>query len=109
MALSAATVGRTGLSGDEGGRCPDCGRRLWAPHLSRREREVLTLMADGLSTAETAAVLGLTAKTIENYRRTLREALGVHSSVQAVVRGIEVGLVRLRHVACEDGERKRRR
>jgi DNA-binding CsgD family transcriptional regulator len=109
MALSDAAVGRTGLSGDEGGRCPDCGRRLWAPQLSRREREVLVLMAEGLTAVQSAARLGLTTKTIDNYRTALREALGVHSNVQAVVTGIEVGLVRLRHVACEDGERERRR
>ena len=51
---------------------------LW---LSPREREVLKMVAEGLSTKEVASELGLSHKTIECYRQSLMKKLGVHDVV----------------------------
>lgn len=47
--------------------------------LSERERDVLTLIAEGRSTREIAETLSLSPKTIDIYRRTLKTKLGIKS------------------------------
>ncbi len=47
--------------------------------LTQREREVLQLLADGMRSKEIAAQLGLSTKTVESYRGTLMEKLGIRS------------------------------
>ncbi|MGE0360406.1 MAG: alpha/beta fold hydrolase [Vicinamibacterales bacterium] len=53
--------------------------------LSRRERETLTLLAEGLSNAEIAERLGISEKTVRNHLSHLFDKLGVWSRTQAVV------------------------
>jgi DNA-binding NarL/FixJ family response regulator len=53
--------------------------------LSRRERETLTLLADGLSNAEIAERLGISEKTVRNHLSHLFDKLGVWSRAQAIV------------------------
>jgi DNA-binding NarL/FixJ family response regulator len=48
--------------------------------LTRRERDVLMLVAEGLGTREMAAALGMSAKTVDSHRRNIREKLGLASS-----------------------------
>jgi PAS domain S-box-containing protein len=55
-----------------------------APMLTPRQREVLTLLADGASTSEIAVVLGLAEETVRNHIRQLLRRLGVHSRLAAV-------------------------
>ena len=45
--------------------------------LTRREREVLHLVADGLTSAEVAARLGISPRTVDMHRRHLVRKLGV--------------------------------
>lgn len=45
--------------------------------LSRREREVLRLLAQGHSNQQIAEQIGLSVKTVETYRTRLREKLGL--------------------------------
>ena len=52
--------------------------------LSPREREILALIAQGLSNAEVAARLGISEKTVRNQLTRLFEKLGVSSRTQAV-------------------------
>jgi DNA-binding NarL/FixJ family response regulator len=47
--------------------------------LSEREKEVLTLIAEGRSTRKIAETLSLSPKTIDIYRRTLKSKLGIDS------------------------------
>jgi PAS domain S-box-containing protein len=54
------------------------------PGLTPRQREVLTLLADGASTEEIAAALALSEETVRNHIRQLLRRLGVHSRLAAV-------------------------
>jgi DNA-binding NarL/FixJ family response regulator len=47
--------------------------------LSPREREVMELVSDGLTSAEAAARLGIGVRTVEHHRRRGMEKLGVRS------------------------------
>ncbi|MGH9200488.1 MAG: alpha/beta fold hydrolase [Vicinamibacterales bacterium] len=53
--------------------------------LSRRERETLALLADGLRNAEIAERLGISEKTVRNHLSHLFDKLGVWSRAQAIV------------------------
>ena len=53
--------------------------------LSAREREVLKLMADGLSNADIAAELQISDKTVRNHASNVFDKLGVWSRAQAIV------------------------
>ena len=53
--------------------------------LTAREREILQLLAEGKSTKEVAAVLGLSTKTAETHRSNIMRKLDIHS-VSGLVR-----------------------
>ena len=53
--------------------------------LAGRERQVLTLMADGLGNAEIAERLPISEKTVRNHASNLFDKLGVWSRAQAIV------------------------
>lgn len=53
--------------------------------LSSRERQVLGLMADGLSNADIAERLGISEKTVRNHTSNLFDKLGVWTRAQAIV------------------------
>jgi DNA-binding NarL/FixJ family response regulator len=61
--------------------------------LSDREREVLRLLADGATSKEIAAVLGLRPKTVENHRARILDKLGVVNTAAAVRAALAQGLV----------------
>jgi DNA-binding NarL/FixJ family response regulator len=47
--------------------------------LSPRERDIVRLVSQGLSSKEIAAELGLTSKTVEGYRSAIMDKLNIHS------------------------------
>ena len=49
------------------------------PRLTPREREVIRLLADGLTSKEIAARLTMSPKTVDGHRSTIMEKLGIHS------------------------------
>jgi len=53
--------------------------------LSSREREVLTLMADGLANTDIAQRLAISEKTVRNHASNIFDKLGVWSRAQAIV------------------------
>jgi pimeloyl-ACP methyl ester carboxylesterase/DNA-binding CsgD family transcriptional regulator len=59
--------------------------------LSARERQVLALMADGLSNADIAERLQISEKTVRNHASNLFDKLGVWSRAQAIVFARERG------------------
>jgi DNA-binding NarL/FixJ family response regulator len=64
------------------------------PQLTEREREVLTLIADGLSNAAIATRLTLSPKTVRNHVYSLYGKLQVQSRPEAIVHAREAGLGR---------------
>jgi DNA-binding NarL/FixJ family response regulator len=61
--------------------------------LTPRQREVLQLIAEGLSTKEIAARLGVGLKTVESHRTELMERLGIHGVAGLVRYAIRAGIV----------------
>lgn len=58
-----------------------------ATALTRREREVLQLMDDGLNTAAMARRLHLSRATVRNHVQNILSKLAVHSRLEAVAHG----------------------
>lgn len=63
--------------------------------LSRREREVLQALAEGLSTKDIAGKLGVSVKTIETYRSQIMDKLDIHSVAELTKYAIREGLTSL--------------
>jgi NarL family two-component system response regulator LiaR len=63
--------------------------------LSEREREVLGLLANGLSNADIAQTLFLSDGTVKNYVSIIFSKLGVADRTQAALVAIRAGLVKL--------------
>ena len=61
--------------------------------LTSREKEVLRLMAEGLSSRDIASRLGISYATVRTHIRSLGAKLGVHSKVQAIVKARELALI----------------
>jgi DNA-binding NarL/FixJ family response regulator len=61
--------------------------------LSAREREVLHLIADGLSAKEIASKLGISTKTVEAHRTSLMRKLGARKATELVRYALRHGLV----------------
>jgi DNA-binding NarL/FixJ family response regulator len=59
--------------------------------LSPREREVLTLIKEGLGNAQIAARLSISEKTVRNHVSNLFDKLGVWTRAQAIVFAIDRG------------------
>ena len=62
------------------------------PSLTRRERDILRLLAQGLSNKEIAAQLCLSEKTIKNHVSEILSKLGLHNRTQAALWVVEHGL-----------------
>jgi len=63
--------------------------------LSRREQEVLQLIADERSSPEIAKELHLSLRTVENYRLGLMKKLNVKNSAGLIKKALLMGLVRV--------------
>ena len=60
--------------------------------LTPREREVLSLISQGMADADIAAKLGLTRSTVRNHVATLYSKIGVHSRSSAIIWARERGI-----------------
>ena len=61
--------------------------------LTRREREIMCLLADGLTTKEIAEKLFISRKTVENHRSNILSKLDLHSTVELVRYAARYGLI----------------
>ena len=61
--------------------------------LTSRQREILQLVAEGLSTKEIAHKLNLSTKTVETHRTQLMERLDIHNVSGLVRYAIRIGLI----------------
>jgi len=68
-------------------------RQRTSPQLTRREREVLALMAAAADVERIARELKITVNTARGYIQNILEKLGAHSRLEAVVRATELGLL----------------
>ncbi len=63
--------------------------------LTKREEEILQLVADGHSTAEVGRVLFISAKTVKNHLASVYVKLEARDRTQAVLSGVRLGIVQL--------------
>jgi DNA-binding NarL/FixJ family response regulator len=70
------------------------GAKLKSPHanLSKREQEVLQLIAEGKSTKQIAAALYISAKTVETHRKQIMDKLGIHNVAELTKYAIREGV-----------------
>ena len=101
MALRAVARGESWLAPEVSSRVVAAYKRGDKPPesgpfelLTRRQREVLQLIAEGLSTKDIAYRLNLSVKTVETHRTELMERLDIHSVAGLVRYAIRVGIVR---------------
>ena len=63
--------------------------------ITKREEEVLQLIAEGLSTPEVAATLYISVKTVKNHLASIYAKLDSRDRTQAVIRAVKLGIIRL--------------
>jgi PAS domain S-box-containing protein len=63
------------------------------PRLTSRQREILDLIASGLSTAGVARELALSTETVRNHLRGVFRELDVHTRVEAIAEAQRLGLL----------------
>lgn len=63
------------------------------PPLTRRQLEVLMMLAHGMRPRAIAEELHLAEATVRNHVRALRRELGTHSQLEAVAEGRRLGLI----------------
>jgi LuxR family maltose regulon positive regulatory protein len=95
-AILEALASKAPLSDHASRVLASCGRRpgsLPAEPLSPREREVLALIAQGLSNQEIGERLFLALDSVKGNNRRIFEKLGVQRRTEAVARARELGII----------------
>jgi DNA-binding NarL/FixJ family response regulator len=87
-AVEAAADSQTFIDPAAGGRRPRAGQRL-----TRRQREILQMFADGNSTTQVARKLGLSAETVKTHTKQLLARLRARDRAHAVAIGIRNSLI----------------
>jgi DNA-binding NarL/FixJ family response regulator len=62
--------------------------------LSQREKEVLTLIAQGKTSKEAATLMGISVATVDTHRTNLMSKLQIHNVAGLVVYAFRAGLIR---------------
>jgi DNA-binding NarL/FixJ family response regulator len=92
--LLSPSVTRTVIQRVAGQPAPDAGAEARLDELTARERDVLELIARGLSNGEIAAKLVIEESTVKTHVRHILRKLRLRDRVQAVIFGYESGLIR---------------
>ena len=74
------------------------GKELVEP-LTRREREVLKMLAEGNSVKEIACDLNLSVKTVEAHKFNLMRKLDIHNKAQLVQYAIQKKIIKIPNLA----------
>ncbi|MEJ2100640.1 MAG: response regulator transcription factor [Desulfobacterales bacterium] len=61
--------------------------------LTRREQEVMVMVAEGFSTNEIGERLFISPKTVENHRSSIMRKLKLHSTIDLVRYAVKLGLI----------------
>jgi DNA-binding NarL/FixJ family response regulator len=69
------------------------GWRRWELALTPREKEILSSISRGHATKQTARLLGISIRTVENLQSNLFKKLRVHSRAAALVTAHDLGLL----------------
>ena len=101
-AVRAVSLGKTYLSPEvaasvvERSTTPNSGASVDAySTLGSREREVLQLIAEGKTSAETAKEMHISTKTVETHRRNIVQKLGLHGVAELTKYAVREGLTSL--------------
>lgn len=62
-------------------------------HLSKRESEILQMVAEGRSSREISSLLGVAVKTVENHRAHLMDKLQIHDVASLTRYAVKLGIV----------------
>lgn len=62
--------------------------------LTDREKEVLSLLAEGRANKEAASLLGVGVSTIETHRANLMQKLNLHNTAEIVLYAVRKGIIR---------------
>lgn len=81
-------AGDRGTSGDQAGQAD-------LESLSARERQVLELVAEGLTSRQIGAQLGISSKTVSRHRERVMNKLNLHSATALVKFAIRTGVIDL--------------
>ena len=73
----------------------EAGAQTSLSELTPREQEILTLIAEGLSSPEIADKLVISGKTVDRHRENIMRKLNLHSRVDLVKYAIKVGLIEI--------------
>ena len=96
--IESVCVGRSYLSKQAAALLADSLRRAASPGpgsspLSRRELQIATLLAQGMSAAQVAEKLYISSATVDVHRRNLMRKLDLHSAVELTRYAIRTGLI----------------
>jgi DNA-binding NarL/FixJ family response regulator len=81
---------------DAGGPAPPLSYRDdERPAITRREEELLRMMATGASIPEAARRLYISVKTVKNHLSSIYQKLDCHDRAQAVLKALRMGLIQL--------------
>jgi DNA-binding NarL/FixJ family response regulator len=100
-AVRMAASGETALSPQLAASMLDEVRKLDQPAneedrvITKREEEVLQLIADGCSTPEVAEQLFISQKTVKNHLASIYQKLDARDRTQAVLQAVRMGIVHL--------------
>jgi two-component system, NarL family, response regulator DegU len=99
-AVRMAASGDTALSPQLASSMLDELRRLERPTddervITKREEEVLQLIADGCSTPEVAEQLYISQKTVKNHLASIYQKLDARDRTQAVLAAVRMGIIHL--------------
>jgi two-component system, NarL family, response regulator DegU len=101
-AIRSAVSGETTLSPALAASMLNEVRKLDAPNqaeedriVTKREEEVLQLIADGCSTPEVAERLYISQKTVKNHLASIYQKLDARDRTQAVLQAVRMGIVSL--------------